>query len=97
MIHNYGHLAIRFSQKGDVKSALVNLKKSAELAVEFDNMDRISTMHSKLFNGKQFDKHTLGSTYCAKQTVKKRLTEKYPLSDELKSMEEFKSIISMLE
>lgn len=97
IIHNYGHLAIRFSQKGDVKSALVNLKKSAKLAVEFDNMDRISTMHSKLFDGKQFDKHTLGSTYCAKKTVKKRMIEKYPLSDELKSTEEFNSIISMLE
>ncbi len=97
MIHNYGHLAIRYSQNGDIESALVNLKKSAELAVEFDNLDRISTMRSKLFDGKQFDKHTLGSTYCAKKTVKKRMTEKYPLSDELKSTKEFKSIVSMLE
>lgn len=97
MIHNYAHLAIRYSQKGDTDSTLTYLKKSAELAVKFDCMDRVSVMHSTLFEGKQFDKYTLGSTYCAKQTVRKRLTEKYPLSDELKNTEEFKSIISMLE
>lgn len=97
MIHNYGHIAIRYSQKGDVESALVNLKKSAELAVQFDGMDRISVMHSKLFKGKQFDKHTLGSTYSAKQTVRKRITERYPLSDEFKNTDEFKAITSMLE
>lgn len=96
MIHNYGHLAIRCSQKGDIDTALIYLKKSAELAVKFDSMDRISIMHSKFFEGKQFDKYTLGSTYRAKQTAKKRMTEKYPLSDELKNTEEFKAIISIL-
>ncbi len=97
IIHNYGHLAIRYSQKGDTDLTLTYLKKSAELAVKFDSMDRISVMHSKIFEGKQFDKHTLGSTYRAKETVKKRMLERYPLSDEFKNTEEFKSIISMLE
>lgn len=97
MIHNYGHLAIRYSQKGDIETTLIYLKKSAELAIKFDDMERFSIMHSKLFEGKQFDKHTLGSTYCAKQTVKKRMLEKYPLSDELKSTDNFSKIIKSLE
>ncbi len=97
MIHNYAHVAIRYSQKGDVSNALKYLQKSAELAIKFDCMDTISIMNSKLFNGKYFDKHSLGSTYCAKKTQKIRITEKYPLSAELRATQEFKAIIESLE
>ena len=68
-----------------------------ELAVRFDSMDRISVMHSVMFEGKEFDKHTLGSTYIAKMQVKELLTEKYPLSDEFKSTPEFEEIVKILE
>lgn len=97
MIHNYAHIAIRYSQKGDTSNALKYLKKSAELAVKFDGMETMSVMKSKLFNGKYFDKYSLGSTYNAKQTQKNRMTDKYPLSDELKATKEFKAIVASLE
>lgn len=74
----------------------MNFKKSAELAIEFDNLERISIMHSTMFNGKEFDKHTLGSTFVAKSRVKELLTKKYPLTDKFKETNEFKEIIQML-
>lgn len=80
----------------DYKNAIYNLKKSADLAIKFDRMDRITTMHSTMFEGKEFDKHTLGSTFIAKSRVKELLTKKYPLTDKIKESKEFKEIIQML-
>lgn len=60
-------------------------------------MDRITTMHSVMFKGKKFDKHTLGSTYVAKTQIKELLTKKYPLSEEFKESDKFKEILSSLE
>lgn len=82
---------------GDKKKAMENFKKSAELAAEFDSLDKVTTMHSTLFEGKSFDKSTLGSTFVAKSWMKELLTEKYPLSDEFKSTDEFKEILKILE
>ena len=96
MLYNYGHLGIRYFKLGDNENALKNFRKQSELAIEFDSLDRITTMHSVMFEGKEFDKHTLGTTYIAKMQVKELLTEKYPLSDSFKSTAEFKEIISML-
>ena len=96
MLYNYGHLGVRYFKLGDNKNALANFRKQCELAVQFDSLDRITTMNSVMFEGKEFDKHTLGTTYIAKMQVKELLTEKYPLSDEFKSSEEFKEIIAML-
>lgn len=97
IIYNYGHLGVRYFKLGDTGKALLNLKKSAELAVKFDSLDRVTTMHSTLFEGKKFDKHTLGSTYSAKGQVKHLLINRYPLSDEFKASDEFKDIIKMLD
>ena len=97
VIYNYGHLGIRYFKLGDTDNALRNLRKMCELAIKFDNMDRITTMHSVMFEGKEFDKHTLGSTYTAKTQVKKLLSEKYPFSDEFKSSDEFKTILETLD
>ena len=96
VIYNYGHLGVRYFKLGDNINALENFRKMCELAIKFDNMDRITTMHSVMFEGKEFDKHTLGTTYIAKMQVKELLTEKYPLSDDFKSTAEFKEIIAML-
>ena len=96
MLYNYGHLGVIYFKLGDNKNALANFRKQCELAVQFDSLDRITTMNSVMFEGKEFDKHTLGTTYIAKMQVKELLTEKYPLSDEFKSSEEFKEIITML-
>ncbi len=96
VIYNYGHLGVRYFKLGDNVNALENFKKMCDLAVKFDNMDRITTMHSVMFEGNKFDKHTLGSTYVAKMQVKELLTEKYPLSDEIRASEKFRELINLL-
>ena len=93
----YGILGWLYFQKGDSENALINLRKSAELAVKFDNLDRITTLHSKLFDGKSFDKYTLGSDFCAKMWIKDLMVNQYPLSDDFKNTAQFKEIIKMLE
>ena len=96
MLYNYGHLGVIYFKLGDNKNALANFRKQCELAVQFDSLDRITTMNSVMFEGKEFDKHTLGTTYIAKMQVKELLTEKYPLSDDFKFSAEFKEIINMI-
>ena len=96
-MYNYGHLGVRYFKLGDKVNALKNFRKMCDLAVKFDNMDRITTMHSVMFEGNKFDKHTLGTTYVAKTQIKELLTEKYPLTEDFKNMIEFKNIISLLE
>ena len=96
MLYNHGYLGLRYFEQGDTKNALKNFRKMSKLAAKFDSLDRISIMHSVMFEGKEFDKHILGSTYIAKMQVRELLTEKYPLSDEFKSTPEFEEILSML-
>jgi len=91
----YGMLGYFYFQKGDKEKALHNLRKSAELAIKFDNLPRITTLHSTLFDGKNFDKHELGSNFIAKSWIKETI-ENYPLSDDFKNTAEFKEIIAML-
>ncbi len=91
----YGMLGFFYFQKGNEKKSLQNLKRAAELAVKFDNLDRITTLHSDLFEGKEFDKQELGSTFVAKSWMKENI-ENYPLSDEFKNKSEFKEIMSIL-
>ncbi len=97
IMYNYGHLGVRYFRLGNNEKALENFQKCACLAKEFDQMDRITIMHSTMFEGKEFDKHTLGSTYVAKSQIKHLLTKKYPLSDEFKEREDFKAIIDFLD
>lgn len=94
--YDYGHLGHLSFETGNEKKALEYLRKSAELAKRFDEMDRITPMKSKLFNGRSFDKETLGSTYIASTRMIQLFTEKYPLSDEFKSKQEFQDIIAYL-
>ena len=96
MMNLYGHLSVKYFNLNDYENAIYNFKKSAGLAIKFDSMERITVMHSTLFEGKKFDKHTLGSTFIAKSRVKELLTKKYPLSDEFKASAEFKEILDML-
>ncbi len=97
VIYNYGHLGVRYFKIGNNEKALESFRKMCKLAVKFDSLDRISTMHSVMFEGKKFDKQTLGSTYVAKMQIKELLTEKYPLSDDFKLSDGFKELISMLD
>lgn len=93
----YGHLGHLYFESGNKEKALENLKMSALLAKKFDEMDRITTMHSKFFNGREFDKHTLGSTYIASTRMYELMTERYPLTDEFKKTKEFKEILKILD
>ncbi len=96
MMNLYGHLGVKYFNLNDYENAIYSFKKSAELAIKFDAMERITVMQSTMFKGKEFDKHSLGSTFIAKRRVKELLTEKYPLSDEFRNSPEFKRIIDML-
>ncbi len=96
MMNLYGHLGVKYFNLNDYENAFYSFKKSAELAIKFDTMERITVMQSTMFKGKEFDKHSLGSTFIAKRRVKELLTEKYPLSDEFKNLPEFKEIINIL-
>lgn len=96
VIYNYGHLGVRYFKLGDNVNALESFRKMCDLAIKFDNMDRITTMHSVMFEGNKFDKHTLGTTYVAKTQIKELLTEKYPLSEDFKESDEFKEMLSNL-
>ena len=91
----YGMLGYFYFEKGDEEKALHNLRKGAELAVKFDNLDRVTTLHSTLFEGKTFDKQSLGTTFIAKSWMKETIRN-YPLSDEFRNTPEFKEIIAML-
>lgn len=97
VMYNYGHLGVRYFKLGDNTNAIKNFRKMCDLAIKFDNMDRITVMHSVMFEGKEFDKHTLGTTYIAKMQIKELLTEKFPLSKEFKESEDFKEMLLILE
>lgn len=96
VIYIYGLLGVRYSQLGDFENAIINFTYMCELAKKFDSMDRITVMQSTMFNNKNFDKHTLGSTYIATSQVKELLTEKYPLSNEFRSLNAFTDLVSKL-
>ena len=91
----YGLLGFFYFQSGNEEKALHNLRRAAELAIEFDNLPRITTLHSTLFEGKTFDKHELGSTFIAKSWMKENI-ENYPLSEEFKEKAEYKEILELL-
>lgn len=97
VIDIFGWLGQSYFKKDDKEKALQNLRRSAELAVQFDNLDRFTVLHSTLFEGKTFDKHSLGTTFIARSRVKEHLSQHYPLSDDFKNSAEFKEIISMLD
>lgn len=96
VIYSYGYLGYLYAKTGDFEKGLSYLKKEAELAKRFDSLERITVMHSSFFEGREFDKHTLGSTYVAKSRVKYLIEEKYPLPAEFKALPEFKELIDTL-
>lgn len=96
VIYSYGVLGALWFERGSNEKALTNLRISAELANEFDELERITIMHSKLFEGRKFDKNKLGSSFSARARMKYLMTEKYPLSDSFKKNKEFLSITETL-
>ena len=96
IIYSYGYVGYLYVKKGDYEKGLQYFRKEAELAKRFDSLDRITVLHSMFFEGREFDKHTLGSTFVATSSVKTLLEEKYPLPDEFKSKPEFQEIIDIM-
>lgn len=96
MMYLHLELGYLYHLKGDNEKAILNLKKSAELAKQFDKMDRITTMHSLLLEGKKFDKHTVGSTFIASSRIEELISERYPFSEEFRKTLEFKAFLKTL-
>lgn len=96
VIYSYGYLGYFYVKTGNNEKGIKAFKKEAELAKQFDALERITVMHSTFFEGRTFDKHTLGSTFVASSRVKYLLEEKYPLPDEFKATPEFGEIIDMI-
>ncbi len=97
VISSCGILGMFYYEKGDSENSLRSLRKTAELAIKFDNLETITTLHSTLFEGRIYDKNIHGSDYAAKRQMKEFMMQHYGFSDEFKSTPEFRNIISMLE
>lgn len=93
----YGVNSIFYYRKGDYGNSLESLKKAAELAVKFDSLDRMSVMHSPLFEGHIFDKDAKDRDFVAVEHLKNNMLNDYGFSDEFKSKEEFREILKILE
>ncbi len=92
----YGILGLLHYNMGDTEKALKSFEKSAVLACEFDRLDTITQLKSTLFSEKEFDKRILGVDFSAKEWIKDLFLNQYWLSDEFKSLPEFKKIVEML-
>ena len=92
----YGLNSLFYYRKGDYDNTLHSLRKAAKLAVNFDSLDKTSTMHSPLFEGHSFNKDTWDRDYIATKQLKHSLLNDYGFSDDFKSSAEFKEIIAML-
>lgn len=96
IINNHLRLGYRYYQFGDNENAIVNLKRGVELAARFDSLDKETIMHSKLFDGRVFNKETIGSTFVAKSSAKEFIEERLNFSDEFMATDEFKRIIDIM-
>lgn len=96
VMYLYGYLAVFYYESGDMEKALLNLKMGVELAVQFDNLERITTMHSNVFEGKEFDKHTVGKNFNAKKRMAELITQKYPFDDTFRNSSEFAAVLALL-
>lgn len=95
VIYNHGHLGHFYHKSGDDKNALRHLKLCAEFAKKYDSMPQTSERTAQFFEGRTFVKTPRGKTMC--ERMKHLMTDKYPLSDEFKSTDEFRKILSTLD
>ena len=96
IIFSYGYLGYLYAKIGNYEKGVQYLKQEIDHAKKFDALDRITVMHSRFFEGREFDKHTLGSTFVASSRVKYLIEEKYPLPDDFKATPEYQEIIETL-
>ena len=93
----YGVNSVFYYRKGDYDNTLRSLRKSAELAVRFDSLDRASIMHSPLFKGHIFDKDVKDRDFVAVKHLRESILNDYGFSDEFKSTPEFREILAILD
>ncbi len=95
VIYNHGHLAHFYFEAGDIKNSLMHLEACVEYAVKYDNLPQTSERASQFFEGRTYRKTPRGKSMC--QRMKYLITEKYPFTDDFRTSEEFRKIVSALE
>ncbi len=94
IIYNYGNLGCLYYDLGDTENALINLRKSAELANKYDSLPPVTERYSQFFEDTKFEKTVRGKTMCERMKI--YMTEKYNFPDKYKASDEFKEIIDLL-
>lgn len=100
VIYTYGHLGELYHRIGNYEKAYENLRVCAKLAEKFDSMPNETERTALFFAGTTLNKQEdvavyLDTSVC--EQMKKYMLEKYNLSKEFKSADEFKQILKILE
>ncbi len=90
-----GDLGRMYFEIGDTNKGLEYLRKCAELAEKHDELPEENTHNSMLLDGAVYKKTKFGKTMC--ERMKENFLNKYNLSEGVKSTNEFKGIINILE
>ena len=90
-----GDLGRMYFEIGDTNKGLEYLRKCAELAEKHDELPEKTTHNSMLLNGAVYKKTKFGKTM--RERMKENFLNKYNLSEGVKSTNEFKAIINILE
>lgn len=89
-----GDLGRLYFENGDSNNALKYLKECAELAFKHDNLPEEHIHNSLLMSGAVYRKTKYGKTLC--ERMKERFLNRYSLSEDFKSLHEFKEILEIL-
>ncbi len=90
-LYNLGHLGYLYHQSGNDEAALSYLKEAAEYAKRLDETSDVSGVAKRFYNYGAIYRETTAS-----QFIKVLISEHYPLSEDFKSKDEFKEIITAL-
>lgn len=75
IVQYYLELSHLYFQKGDRENAIKSIKKGFSLAEKCDSLDKVTVMKSLLFEGREFNKDSIGIDYCATEHLRKRIAE----------------------
>ena len=94
LIYNYGNLGRLYFRTGDEKKAIEYLRKSAELAKQYDSIPEKTLMNSQFFENRTFEKTLQGETMCERMT--RRFTNNYSLSDDFRNSDAFRELLEII-
>ncbi len=86
LIYNYGHLGHLYAELGDTENALRNFRRAAEAAAQFDRLPEAK--RTAMYYEQEEDIRMAG----ARERLYRLMTEHYPLSEEFRTMPEFREI-----